>query len=508
MTRRSVAGGRLAAAAAAGLLLAGCHPTTPAPTASRTGAAAPPATPVTAATVDSTLGGRLVPAPMDRFDTWLTPAELPYAGTYRWRLVRTTTTATTRSTGLQATSCGPFETELTTDPRIAAALAAPYAEWQYFWADGTDGAVTATETQLRYPSVAAASTALAGYRGEADSCVAAAGDRPPEGYYPVTHTVARTVTGTGVLAFLHTVRYPNGAPAGGGYDYLADSDTHEYLVQHANLIALLSVVSVKSAGIDATSGDTAVVRALIGRADAYDHPASPERRPLDPRSDQWQIWPPPKALPARPGWTWGRGGTGIGGTNIGNGTFGPGGGGALGPLACTTATTAQIAAGDPTITTHRGNGYSEIPTTATGPRPGSTMALDLLYFVSPQAATAGYGRLTADMTTCGPRLRQTQTQAGRKHPDATATPIGHGHGYGVWKLTGTGLYEPVPILAAPNPPGLPIATEILLVIVVRGPLIEVATIAVDTTDAALFGPGTTFATTMTTALCRYDIGCP
>ena len=506
MRRRPVAVGLLAAAAAAVLVLAGCHPATPAPTTSPAGATgAPPARPVT---VDSPLGGRLVPAPMDRFDTWLAPAELPFAGTYRWQLVRTTTTATTRSAGMEATSCGPFETQLDNDPRIGLSLTAPYAEWQYFWADGTDGAVTATETQLRYPTVAAASAALAGYRAEVDGCVAAAGNRPPQGYYPVTHTVAQTVIGTGALAFLHTVRYPNGAPASGGEDYVADSDAHEYLVQHANLIAILSVVSVKSAAIDATTGDAAVVRALIGRADTYDHPASPERRTLDQRSDQWQIWPAPTALPAQPALTWGSGVIGIGGTTIGDGTFAPGGGGALGPLACTTATTAQVAAGDPTITAHRGNGYSEIPATGTGRRADSAMALDLLYFVSPQAATAGYGRLAADMAICGPRLRQTQAHAGRAHPDATATPVGHGPGYGVWKLTGTGLYEPVPILAAPNPPGVPAAAEILLVIVARGPLVEVASIAVDATDVRLFGAGTVFATAMATAMCRYDIGCP
>jgi hypothetical protein len=315
----------------------------------------------------------------------------------------------------------------------------------------------------------------------------------------------RTVTGAGTLAFLHTVRYPNGAPAGGGLQFVANSDDHEYLVQHVNLIVVLSVVAARSAGIDATSGDAAVVRALVARAGAYDRAPSRAPRVLDPHSDQWQIWPSWTDLPAPPGLPWGKGEVGLGGSDVGD--IAPGAAGALGPLACTNATVQQIAAGDPTIIAHRGNGYSENPPTGAGPNARSTMALDLLYFVSPATATTGYDRLAADMATCGPRLRQAQAQAGVSPPDASAGPAARGPGYGVWRLTGTGLYPPVPIWVMRNLPGVPPFVELLVVIVVRGPLVEVASVAVDAADVGRFGTGTAFATAMATALCRYDIGC-
>jgi hypothetical protein len=270
-------------------------------------------------------------------------------------------------------------------------------------------------------------------------------------------------------------------------------------VVHGNVLAVLAMAN-NSPVLDAPTPDAALIRQVATQLGSYDGPPATVLIPLDPAADLWQPLPPPTRLPTTVGSQWSmRGGSG------GVGAAKPGQAGALGNVACTPVT-ASMPVNDPELTGHRSYRYEDYPTTG-ALTAGSAALVDLFTFTSSQAARAGYATLLADLRTCQPRLRAEQTKADLPN-DAQVTEITSDSGIAAWMVAGSGLFSEFPGLVLSSDPYRH-NTQHLVLLVLRGPLLESIGVVIAPVDVAAFTPAAGLATAAAAAagLCRYDIGC-
>jgi hypothetical protein len=436
-------------------------------------------------------------------DAWLTADQLPYGGAAAWRLVGSGTSAAYRVDPLSS-SCGRYDQGSILDPNTAPGPF-PSGELSELFARKSSGDTRyVTETQWFYPEAGAAAGAFAWYVDAFDACVRTAGTTPPlSGQQPVTHTVRRTVTGPAAGAWVHLVRYRDGSPASGGYGPTAHSDNHEYAVVRGNVLAVLvfGTNGTNSSVFDDASPDAALVGRIATELGAYDRPPGKWVLPWDPQTDFWQTWPSAARLPiTTPGGQWSyRGSSSVGYSQ-------PGQAGALGNVACTDVTP-DMPVNDPVLTGHRARTYQEFPAHPTVSEVGAAAQVDLFFFTSPQAATAGYAKLLADLRSCQQRLRPAQAKADVAQ-DAAVAEVASADGVAAWTVTGSGLFSEFPGMIDGTAPHRQ-RTVHLVLLVVRGPLLESIGVVTAPAKAASFTRAAALATATEAAtnLCRYDIGC-